>query len=46
MSKLMASLEKNMGKNESVPDKPVEIVSGSGAGIPPPPPPPPPPPSK
>ena len=46
LSKLMASLEKNMGKNENIPDKPVEIVSVSGPGVPPPYPPPPPPQSK
>ena len=44
MSKLLNSLEKNMGKNESKPSAPIKVVSGSGAGVPPPPPPPPPPP--
>ena len=46
MSKLMASLESNLGKSNSSSDEPVQVVSGSGAGIPPPPPPPPLPPSK
>jgi hypothetical protein len=45
MSKLMASLEKNMGKSEDTSSGPVEVISCSGPGIPPPPPPPPPPPS-
>ena len=44
MSKLMASLEKNMGKSESTSNAPIKVVSSSGAGVPPPPPPPPPPP--
>jgi hypothetical protein len=46
ISKLMASLEKNMSKNENVSNEPAEVISGSGPGIPPPPTPPPPPPSK
>jgi len=46
ISKLMASLESNMGKNESISNEPIKVVEGSGAGVPPPPPPPPPPPSK
>ena len=48
ISKLMASLEKNMSKNENenASNEPAEVISGSGPGIPPPPPPPPPPPSK
>ena len=45
LSKLMASLENNMGKNESKPAGPVTVVCGGGAGVPPPPPPPPPPPA-
>jgi len=46
LSKLKASLESNMGKNESVSNEPAKVVEGSGAGIPPPPPPPPLPPMK
>ena len=46
MSKLMASLESNMGKSESTSNEPVKVVSSSGKGVPPPPPPPPPPPVK
>ena len=46
MSKLMASLESNMGKSESTSNEPIKVVSGSGSGVPPPPPPPPPPPVK
>ena len=46
LSKLMASLENNIGKKETKPAKPVEVVSSSGPGVPPPPPPPPPPPAK
>ena len=42
LSKLMASLENNMSKSESV-DEPVKVVACSGKGVPPPPPPPPPP---
>ena len=45
LSKLMASLENNMGKNESKLTGPVTVVCGGGAGVPPPPPPPPPPPA-
>ena len=45
LSKLMASLESNMAKNEDTSSGPVEIISGSGPGVPPPPPPPPPPPA-
>ena len=41
----MASLENNMGKNESKSTGPVTVVCGGGAGVPPPPPPPPPPPA-
>ena len=44
ISKLMSSLEKNMGKSESTSNEPIKVVSSSGAGVPPPPPPPPPPP--
>ena len=46
MSKLMASLESNMGKSESTSNEPIKVVSSSGKGVPPPPPPPPPPPVK
>ena len=46
ISKLMSSLEKNMGKSESTSNEPIKVVSSSGAGVPPPPPPPPPPPKK
>ena len=46
LSKLMASLENNMGKNESKNVEPPKVVSGNGPGVPPPPPPPPPPPIK
>ena len=44
ISKLMSSLEKNIGKSESTSNEPIKVVSSSGAGVPPPPPPPPPPP--
>ena len=46
LSKVKASLESNMGKSESVSNKPLKVVEGRGAGVPPPPPPPPPPPKK
>ena len=43
LSKLKASLEKNMTQNNSPSDEPVKVIECSGAGVPPPPPPPPPP---
>ena len=39
LSKLMASLENNMGKNESKNIEPFKVVSSNRPGVPPPPPP-------